>query len=404
MAGTDTIKLAKRAQLLKPSPILMLAARAGEMKAAGQDVISLSIGEPDWSTYDRIKKAAIASIEKNQTKYTPPAGIPDLRKAIAAQATADLGMPFDFSEVTVSSGAKFVLFAALQAMVDPGDEVILVAPFWASYTTMVELADGFPRIAVCDEASDFKLTPKILEAAITPKTKVLLLNSPSNPTGKTYSRDELKAIADVLRKHPQIAVISDDIYNRLCFTEKLAPHLLQVAPDLRPRVVSLNGASKSYAMTGWRLGWAFGPKAVITAMSNYQSQSVSCASAPSQYGALEGVKNGDDDVAQTVETLKDKRDFLLAELAKIPGLKTTVPEGAFYLWVGIKPYLGKSYKGAPLHGSAELCGALLEDKLVAAVPGVEFGLEGYLRLSYALEKEKGREAIQRLGSFLAALK
>lgn len=400
-SNTPNIQLAKRAQLLKPSPILMLAARAGEMKAAGKDVISLSIGEPDWGTFDRIKDAAVASIKKGQTKYTPASGIPELRKAIAKQASGDFGLDFDFTEVTVSSGAKFVLFAALQAMVDPGDEVILVAPFWASYTTMVELADGVPRIAICDEDTNFKLTPALLEKAITPKTKVLLLNSPSNPTGLIYTKDELKAIADVLRKHPKIAVISDDIYNRLCFTDKLAPHLLHVAPDLRSRVIILNGASKTYAMTGWRIGWAIGPKPVITAMSNYQSQSVSCPSAAGQYGALEGVLNGDDDVTKTVAILKDKRDYLLKELAKVPGLKTVVPEGAFYLWVGIKPHLGKKYKGAVVHGSAELCQLLLEEKLVAAVPGVEFGLEGYLRLSYALEKEKGKEAIERLASLLA---
>jgi aspartate aminotransferase len=399
--NVPSISLAKRAQLLKPSPILVLAARAGEMKAAGKDVISLSIGEPDWGTFDKIKEAAIASIKKGQTKYTPSSGIPELRKAVAAQASKDFDMNFDFTEVTVSSGAKFVLFAALQAMVNPGDEVILVAPFWASYSTMVELADGVPRIAVCDEDTNFKLTPHILEKAITPKTKVLLLNSPSNPTGLIYTRDELKALAEVLRKYPQIAIISDDIYNRLCFTDKLAPHLLHVAPDLRSRIIILNGASKTYAMTGWRIGWAIGPKAVITAMSNYQSQSVSCASATGQYGALEGVLNCDEDIAKTVTLLKDKRDYLVAQLNKIKGLKTVVPEGAFYLWVGIKPYLGKKYKGTVVEGSDAFCKILLEEKLVAAVPGVEFGLEGYLRLSYALEKEKGKEAIERIGAMVA---
>jgi aspartate aminotransferase len=240
------ITLAKRAQLLKPSPILMLAARANELKAAGHNVISLTIGEPDWDTYDNIKEVAIGAIRVGMTKYTPSNGILELRKAIAEQVTADLGIPYDPSLVTVSSGAKFVLFSALQALVDPGDEVILVAPFWASYTTMVELAGGEPRIAVCDKTVDFKLTPELLRKAITPKTKVLLLNSPSNPTGKVYTRDELKALAVVLRDYPRIAIISDDIYNRLSFSEKVSPHLLHVAPDLRDRVVILNGASKSY--------------------------------------------------------------------------------------------------------------------------------------------------------------
>lgn len=400
---TTNITLAKRAQLLKPSPILVLAARAGEMKAAGKDVISLSIGEPDWGTFDKIKEAAIVSIRKGQTRYTPASGIPELRKAVAAQASKDFDQNFDFTEVTVSSGAKFVLFAALQAMVNPGDEVILVAPFWASYSTMVELADGIPRIAVCDEDTNFKLTPALLEKAITPKTKVIMLNSPSNPTGLAYTKAELAALAVVLRKYPHIAIISDDIYNRLCFTDKLAPHLLHVAPDLRSRLIILNGASKTYAMTGWRIGWAIGPKAIITAMSNYQSQSVSCASATGQYAALEGVLNCDDDVEKTVTLLKDKRDYLLSQLSKIDGLKTVVPEGAFYFWVGIKPHLGKKYKGVIVEGSDAFCKILLEEKLVAAVPGVEFGLEGYLRLSYALDKEKGREAIERIGAFIAEL-
>lgn len=397
------ITLAKRAQLLKPSPILMLAARAGELKAAGKPVISLSIGEPDWETYDNIKEAAIRSIRENKTKYTPPAGIPELRKAIAAQASKDLGVNYDMSQVTVSSGAKFVLFASLQALVNPGEEVILVAPFWASYSTMVELADGVPHIAVCDESVDFKLTPEILKKSITPKTKAILLNSPSNPTGKVYTREELKKLADVFRAHPQIAIISDDIYNRLSFDSPLAPHLLHVAPDLVDRVVVLNGASKSYAMTGWRLGWALGPKEIITAMTNYQSQSVSCANATTQYAALEAVTNSESNVAQTVKTLKDRRDFLIHELETIPHVRVASPEGAFYLWVNIAHYIGKKHKGKVLETSDDLCKALLDDQLVAAVPGVEFGLEGYLRLSYALEKEKGKEAVQRMKTFFTSL-
>ncbi|MEK7354911.1 MAG: pyridoxal phosphate-dependent aminotransferase, partial [Bdellovibrionota bacterium] len=321
------ITLAKRAQLLKPSPILMLAARAGELKAAGKPVISLSIGEPDWDTYASIKEAAIKSIRENKTRYTPPAGIPELRKAVAAQASKDLGVNYDFSQVTVSSGAKFVLFAALQALVSPGDEVILVAPFWASYSAMVELADGVPHIAVCDEDVDFKLTPELLKKAITPKTKAILLNSPSNPTGKVYTKDELKKLAEVFRANPQIAIISDDIYNRLSFDSPLAPHLLHVAPDLIDRVIVLNGASKSYAMTGWRLGWALGPREVITAMTNYQSQSVSCASATSQYAALDAILNSEPDVANTVQILKARRDFLINELEPIPHVRVAIPEG-----------------------------------------------------------------------------
>lgn len=398
-----SITLADRVSLMKPSPILMLAARAGELKAAGHDVISLSIGEPDWTPYDNVKEAAIASIREGKTKYTPATGIPELRKAIADQATKDLGLTFEPAQVTVSSGAKFVLFAALQAIVNPGDEVILIAPFWASYTTMVELAGGVPKIVVCDKTSDFKITPEQLKKAIGPRTKAVLMNSPSNPTGKIYSLDELKALAEVLRANPKVAVISDDIYNRLCFETKLAPHLLQAAPDLRDRVILLNGASKSYAMTGWRLGWALGPKDVITAMSAYQSQSVSCANSTAQYAAIEAIKNSDPDVAKTVASLKDRAASITREVEKIPGVKAAKPEGAFYLWIDVSTYMGKSLNGKVLKTSDDLSEALLMDQMVAAVPGSEFGLDGYFRLSYALSKEKATEAAARMATFFKKL-
>ena len=401
---TSTITLAKRVQLMKPSPILMLAARAGELKAAGHDVISLSIGEPDWTPYENVKEAAIASIREGKTKYTPASGVPELRKVIAAQAEKDFGLKYDISQVTVSSGAKFVLFAALQALVDHGDEVILIAPFWASYTTMVELAGGVPKIVVCDKSVDFKITPAMLKAAIGPKTKAILMNSPSNPTGKIYSAAELKALAEVLRANPHVAVISDDIYNRLCFEQKLAPHLLQVAPDLQDRVIMLNGASKSYAMTGWRLGWALGPKAVINAMSSYQSQSVSCPNSMAQYAAIEAIKNSDPDVAKTVASLKDRYTSLSAEINKIPGLKSEKAEGAFYLWMDVSSYMGKTLDGKKLATSEDLSEALLVDQMVAAVPGSEFGLDGYFRLSYALSKEKAKEAAGRMATFFAKLR
>jgi len=398
-----SITLAQRVSLMKPSPILMLAARAGELKAQGHDVISLSIGEPDWTPYENIKEAAIASIREGKTKYTPAPGIPELRKAISEQATRDLGLSFDPTQVTVSSGAKFVLFAALQALVNPGDEVILIAPFWASYTTMVELAGGIPKIVVCDKTTDFKISPDMLRKAIGPRTKAILMNSPSNPTGKIYSMAELKALADVLRATPGVAVISDDIYNRLCFETKLAPHLLQAAPDLRDRVICLNGASKSYAMTGWRLGWALGPKEVINAMSAYQSQSVSCPNSMAQYAAIEAVKNSDPDVAKTVESLKDRAASITREVEKIPGVKAAKPEGAFYLWIDISAYMGKSLNGKVLKTSDDLSEALLMDQMVAAVPGSEFGLDGYFRLSYALSKEKATEAAARMATFFKKL-
>jgi aspartate aminotransferase len=402
------MSLAQRAKLLKPSPILMLAARANELKAQGQNVISLSIGEPDWETYENIKEAGIEAIRGGATKYTPPSGIPDLKRAIAAQVSRDLKLDYSPTEVTVTTGAKFILFSALQCLVDPGDEVLLIAPFWASYTTMVELADGVPRVVLTSPERGFKATAAELEAAITPKTKALILNSPSNPTGMVYSEAELKALADVIRRHPRLHIISDDIYNRLVFDSpsdvEVAPHLLHVAPDLRSRVVVMNGASKSYAMTGWRIGWALGPSEIINAMSNYQSQSVSCATGVSQVAAVEAVRNSQASVRGTIEKLKQRRDFILEQLATIPGLKVYKPDGAFYLWLDLRAFLGLKGRTRLMQGSADLASALLDEHLVAAVPGVEFGLEGYMRLSYALENSRAKEAVDRMRTFFAELR
>jgi aspartate aminotransferase len=397
--------LARRTKLMKPSAILMLAAKANELKAQGKDVISLTVGEPDWDTYENIKEAAIASIRKGMTKYTPSNGIADLRKAVAQQISQDLGIPYDMNEITVSAGAKFVLFAALQAVCDPGDEVLIPAPFWASYTTMVELAEAQPRIVICDAKSDFKMTPELLRQGLNSKTKALLLNSPSNPTGKVYSKSELKALADVLRDFPRVVIISDDIYNRLLHNgEPLAPHILQAAPELRTRTIALNGASKSYSMTGWRLGWAAGPREVISAMTNYQSQSVSCASATSQYAALEAVLHSEPEVRKTCAVLRERRDLLVKELGKIDGIHVHPPDGAFYIWMDVSHFMGKSLRGRTLHNSADLSAALLEEKLVAVVPGVEFGIDGFFRLSFALETAKAKDAATRMGEFFRELK
>ena len=317
----------------------------------------------------------------------------------------DLRVPYEAADITVTSGCKFVLFSALQVITDPGDEVLLVAPFWASYTTMVELAEGLPHIVVCDEKSNFKLTPELLRKALTPKTKAILLNSPSNPTGMIYTAEELKGLAAVLKDHPRVVILSDDIYNRLVFDSKgeVAPHILHVAPELKGRVIALNGASKSYAMTGWRLGWAAGPREIITAMSNYQSQSVSCASAVSQYAALEAVENSEPDVAKTRELLVQRFHFIRGELEKIPGLKVCAPQGAFYIWLDVSKHMGKSLNGKKLATSTDMGAALLESNQVAVVPGYEFGLDGYFRLSFALENAKAKVACERMKAFFASL-
>lgn len=389
--------LSKRVLALKPSPTLALNAKAKELKSQGQDVISLSVGEPDWDTYPIIKKAGIEAIEKGETKYAPSNGIPALREILAERASHELGVGFKPSQVTVTAGAKFVIFAALQSLLDPGDEVIIPAPYWVSYPPMVELAGGLPVIVECNEATHFKLNAELLEKHITPSTKLLILCSPSNPTGEVYSVEELKEIARVLEKHPHVLVMSDDIYNRLVFDgSEMAPHLLQVAPQLKERVLCINGGSKTYSMTGWRIGWALGPQKLIDAMTNYQSQSVSCAATFTQIAMVQGLLKCDDDNKKSLEELKKRRDLIMRKVSEISGLKMNAPAGAFYAWLDIRHFLGKSLQGVVVEDSKAFAGLLLDKALVAAVPGIEFGLDGYLRLSFALDSRKMTEALDRL--------
>ena len=404
--------LSKRTHLMKPSPILALAAKANEMKASGKDIISLTIGEPDWGTFEGIKEAGIQAIRDGQTTYAPANGILSLRQAISAQTSADIGLTYEAADVTVSAGAKMILFSAFQCLFDEGDEILLLAPFWASYTTMAELAGARVRVANCPKEANFKITPELLRSSITPKTKVILFNSPSNPTGMFYTRKELDAIAVVLREFPKVIVMSDDIYNRLCLSgdqtvgyngEKVAPHLLQAAPDLRERVLVINGASKSYAMTGWRLGWAVGPRALINAMSGYQSQSVSCASMISQVAAVNAIKNSKKDIANTIALLNTRAEAILGGLAKIPGVKAYAPQGAFYIWMDVSSYLNKSYQGRIMHSTADLADVMLNEHLVAVVPGIDFGVEGYFRLSFATDATLLTIAATRMGEFFRTL-
>lgn len=396
--------ISKRAKSLKPSPTLALAAKAKELAAQGHDVISLSVGEPDWDTFECAKKAGIRAIEEGFSKYTPSNGIPELRKAIALQTSQDLGVTYSADEVTVSTGGKFVIFAALQCVIDPGDEVIIPAPYWVSYPVMVELADGVPVFAVCDEKVNFKLTPQILQKCLTPKTKMLILNSPSNPTGLMYSREELAALANVLRDHPRVLILSDDIYNRLVFSGELAPHILQVAPELKPRTLVMNGASKTYSMTGWRVGWAMGPNDWVKAMNNYQSQSVSQAASMAQKATLKAIEEGAPELKKSMVELVERKNLAVELLSKISGLKAPSPDGAFYVWLDVRGLLGKTYGAIKLTTSSDFSAALLDSQKVAVVPGIEFGLDGYVRLSFALKRERMIQAIDRIKTFAAALK
>ncbi|MEO0335800.1 MAG: pyridoxal phosphate-dependent aminotransferase, partial [Pseudomonadota bacterium] len=331
---------------LKGSPTLTLAAKAGELKAAGEDVISLSVGEPDWDTFDSIKSAAKSALDAGKTKYTPVGGTPELRDAIAKQTAADLRLDYDASNVTVSSGGKFVIYSAFQALLNPGDEVLIPSPYWVSYPDMVSLVGGTPKIVTTKAENGFKMTSTELRDAITDKTKIVVLNSPSNPTGEVYSEPELASLGEVLKVNPNIVVLSDDIYNRLVFVEPfLAPHLLHASPELQDRVLAINGISKTYSMTGWRLGWAVGPKEIIGAMTRYQSQTTSCASSISQAAAVSAVLEGQQELRKTLSMLKERRDFVYTELNKITGITATEPQGAFYIWPDISAHLGKSYNG-----------------------------------------------------------
>lgn len=396
--------LSQRARKLKPSPTLAIAAKAKELAAAGNKVISLSVGEPDWDTFSPIKEAAISAIRGGHTKYAPANGIPSLRAAIAARTRELLGVGYSPSEVTVSAGAKFILFSALQMLLDPGDEVLIPAPYWVSYPTMVELAGGSPVIVPSDELTGFKVRAAQLEKKLTPKTKLFLLNSPSNPSGQVYSRSEIEDLVQFLRRHEHLTVISDDIYNQLVFgSETVAPHLLHAAPDLKDRVVVVNGASKSYSMTGWRLGWALGAEPLIRAMSNYQSQSVSCASPFTQEAGLAGLEACAEDLRRGVGLLRERRDLFVTALNGVPGWRAELPQGAFYVWADIRALLGRKWGDRRLETSADVAAALLESQMVAVVPGAESGVEGYLRLSFAVNEFDLNEAVKRIRLFTDAL-
>ena len=381
---------------LKPSPTLALASKAKELKAQGHDVISLTVGEPDWETYAKAKEAGKEAIESGQTRYTPASGTPELRKAIAGMINSQIGTDYEFTQVTVTSGAKFILFSALSTLLDPEDEIIIPAPYWVSYTAMANLCRAKSVIVEGQEANGFKITADQFKTAITDKTKVFLLNSPSNPTGMVYSKQELSEIAEVLKANPKVVVLSDDIYNQLSFNEdKFAPHLLQVAPELKDRVVCVNGVSKAYAMTGWRIGWATGPKEIISGMTNFQSQALGCSSSVSQAASLAAIQYTQNDINLALETLSQRRSFGLECLNEVDGFDLQTPEGAFYFWVSIKDVLAKS----GLEDSRAYSQKLLEEHNVVVVPGQEFGMDGFIRLSYAVPNESMKQAADRFSEF-----
>ena len=396
--------LSLRAQKLKTSPTLFLVAKAKELQSKGHDVISLTVGEPDWPTYPMAAEAGINAIKNGITKYTAAQGTLELRQAIIQRTKEDLQQDYSVQEVAVTSGAKFAIFAALQVLCDPQDEVIIHSPYWVSYPTMAELADAVPRIVTCYEKDGFKISAEALEKNINQKTKVFLFCSPSNPTGFIYSKDELKKIAAVLLKHPRVHIITDDMYYRLMFDgSKRAPHILDVAPELKERTVVINGASKAYSMTGWRIGWAMGPQKIIQALGDYASQSTGAPSSISQAAVVPALLQAEENIKATTITLKNRLHAALEAFSAIKEFKVFQPQGAFYLWVDVTGALGKMYQGQKINSSQELGKILLEKFFVATVPGEEFGNPGYLRLSFAIETPRLLQAVERIKKLMSEL-
>jgi len=396
--------IANRLNLVKPSPTLAVTAKAAELKAAGKDVIGLGAGEPDFDTPDHIKEAAIAAIRRGETKYTAVAGTPALKQAIRDKFKRENGLDYAANEVLAGVGAKQVIFNAMLATLSPGDEVIIPAPYWVSYPDMVLFAEGKPVTVTCSEERGFKLAPADLEKAITPKTKWLILNSPSNPTGAAYTKDELQAIANVLLKHPQVWVLADDIYEHLAYDNFKFYTIAQVEPKLYGHTLTVNGLSKAYAMTGWRLGYAGGPKELISAISDIQSHSTSNPSSITQAAAVAAL-NGPQEFLQTWKASFAKRRNLVTDaLNAVPGITCKVPEGAFYVFPSMRSLIGKQTpQGKTISNSMEFCDYLLEEALVATVAGSAFGLEGYFRISYATSEKALTEAMARITKACAAL-
>ena len=389
---------------VKPSPTIAVTNKARELKAAGKDVIGLGAGEPDFDTPQNIKDAAVRAIAEGKTKYTAVDGIPELKAAICAKFLRENGLTYTPNQVTVGTGGKQTLFNALIATLNHGDEVIIPAPYWVSYPDMVLLAGGTPVPVECKLESNFKLTPAQLEAAITPKTKWFIFNSPSNPTGAGYSRDELKGLTDVLMRHPHVWVMSDDMYEHLVFDDFKFCTPAQVEPALYDRTLTCNGVSKAYAMTGWRIGYAAGPVPLIKAMGTIQSQSTSNPCSVSQYAALEGLTGPQAFLDDNKALFQRRRDLVVSMLNAAKGITCPTPEGAFYVYPDIAGCMGKtSASGVKISDDEAFATALLEETGVAVVFGAAFGLSPNFRVSYATSDEVLREACTRIQRFCAAL-
>ncbi len=396
--------ISNRVRNLSESATLEMTRKSRELKLQGKDVINLSIGEPDFNTPEIIKNAGISAINENITHYTPVSGFKELREAIAAKLKRDNGLDYSFNQIIVSTGAKQSIANALLALVNPGDEVIVPAPYWVSYPEMVKMAEGKMVEIPTSIENDFKVTPKQIEGVITIKTKVLMLNTPSNPTGSYYTKDELKGIADVLVRYPNIYIISDEIYEYINYSGK--HESIAQFDSLKDRVIVINGVSKGYAMTGWRIGYMAATAEIAKACDTLQGQVTSATSSISQMAALKAMKidpASSDEIRGMVEAFRKRRDFVKSKLDEIPGLKTNLPAGAFYFYPDVTYYIGKSNGNTTINNDNDLCLYLLSETYVALVPGSAFGTPGYIRLSYATSEENLLEAIERLKKALGKL-
>jgi len=389
--------ISKRLSLIKPSPTLAVVQKAAQLKKEGRDIISLGAGEPDFDTPDNIKAAAIEGIRSGATKYTNVDGMPTLKEAIAEKFKRENGLEYNLDEIIVSTGGKQVIYNLFMASLNQGDEVIIPAPYWVSYPDIVRLAGGEPVFANCEMEDHFKLSPQHLENMINPQTKWLILNSPSNPTGASYSKQELLGLAEVLRAYPNVYVMSDDIYEHIVFNDFKFHTLAQVAPDLKSRIFTVNGVSKSYSMTGWRIGYGAGPKELVKAMTIIQSQSTSNPSSISQVAALEALKGTQDFIKPNALNFQKKRDLAIATLSAVGELECYKPEGAFYLFPKCSKLFGsKTPSNNTISNSNNFAEYLLEHADIAVVPGIAFGLEGYFRISFATSEEEIKKACLKI--------
>ena len=399
------VELSHSIKRIKPSATMAVTQKARELKAAGKDIIGLGAGEPDFDTPENIKKAAIQAINDGDTKYTPVDGTPELKKAIKAKFKRENNLDYELDEISVGTGGKQIIFNAFAVSLNESDEVIIPAPYWVTYPDVVNYFNGKPIFVQCGEESGFKITPQQLENTINQSTKWFILNSPSNPTGSCYTKNELLELANVLKKYPHVNIMTDDLYEHLIYDDNEFHTFASIAPELKERILTLNGVSKAYAMTGWRIGYAGGNASLIKAMGKLQSQSTSNPTSISQAAAVEALNGDNSFIAERAKVFKGRRDFLINEFTSMNGITCRVPEGAFYVFPSCKGVIGKvDESNNKITNDEEFTTSLLEHAGVAVVQGSAFGLEGYFRISYATSDENLKNACIRMRDFLNKLR